>query len=68
MLDWKYRPKTDEERVAETEKKAQKEREKEEKPEGFASKNANFICSIEPPIFLYEYSIPHILPSDKREC
>ena len=43
MLDWKYRPKTDEERAAETEKKAQKEREKEEKPEGFASKNAKTI-------------------------
>ncbi len=43
MLDWKYRPKTDEDRAAETEKKAEKEREKEEKPEGFASKNAKTI-------------------------
>ncbi len=46
MLDWKYRPKTDEERAEELQKKADKEREKEETPEGFASKNAKTITFV----------------------
>ena len=43
MLDWKYRPKSDGERAAETEQKAKAEQEREETPEGFASKNAKTI-------------------------
>lgn len=46
MLDWKYRPKTDEELEAERKKRAQKEQEREEKPEGFASKNAKTITFV----------------------
>ena len=43
MLDWKYRPKSDEECAAEAEQKAKLEQEREETPEGFASKNAKTI-------------------------
>ena len=43
MLDWKYRPKTNEEPAAEQEIKAKEEPLGEEKPEGFASKNAKTI-------------------------
>lgn len=43
MLDWKYRPKTDEEKAKLAARKAEKERLDEETPEGFASKNAKTI-------------------------
>ena len=43
MLDWKYQPKTEAEKAELAEKKAKKEREAEETPEGFASKNAKTI-------------------------
>ena len=46
MLDWKYRPKTNEELAAEDKEKAQAETTVEEKPEGFASKNVKSITFI----------------------
>ena len=46
MLNWKYRPKTNEELAAEYKEKAQAETTVEEKPEGFASKNVKSITFI----------------------